>query len=181
MFLGQKSNAAFAAVNMLQRIEHTWDLDYARKVYPFLQETARFWESYLKLEGGRYVITRDASGEVGDGGSENCAGVPATVNEMLLQAHQGKIRVFPVWPRERPASFGRLRAPGAFLISGEIREGEIRPVEIESERGRTCRLVNPWPGRPVVLKTAGGGEQRLSGDLLEWPTRAGERYTLEPR
>jgi hypothetical protein len=97
---------------------------------------------------------------------------------MLLQGHHGKIRVFPVWPRNQPASFGRLRAPGAFLVSGEIRNGEIGPVEIESERGRTCRLVNPWPGRSVVLRRSVGGEERLSGELLEWSTLAGEHDTL---
>jgi len=343
MFLGQKSNAAFAAVNMLQRIEHTWDLDYARRVYPFLQETARFWESYLKLEDGRYVITRDASGEVGDGGSdrnnclslglvrnlfqgmlevsrelgvdadrrprwqdildrlsgfptvevdgirrlrgadagpaasrigpsrintrvefmgmvwpstvvgfdsepgllkvlqddvrgwsrsewighfngfsmtfpgavrvghdpldvlsklrqqlesfgypnlmvftggggiENCAGVPSTINEMLLQGHRGKLRVFPVWPRDRPASFGRLRAPGAFLVSARIQDGVIGPVDIQSERGRVCRLVNPWPGRSVTLSQAGRGDQVLSGELLEWSTVVGEHTGLRSR
>jgi alpha-L-fucosidase 2 len=341
MFLGQKSNAAFAAVNMLQRIEHTWDLDYARRVYPFLQEVARFWESYLKLEDGRYVITRDASGEVGDGGSdrnnclslglvrnlfrgmlevsgelgldadrrvrwqdildrlspfptvevdgirrlrgaesgpaasrvgpsrnntrlefmgmvwpstvvglesdpallkvlqddvrgwapkewighfngfsmtfpgavrvghdpveilarmreqleacgfpnlmiftggggiENCSGVPATINEMLVQAHQGVLRVFPVWPRDRAASFGRLRTPGAFLVSAELRDGQVGSVVVESERGRRCRLVNPWPGRKVVLRRAGQADELLAGERLEWATKAGERAELE--
>jgi hypothetical protein len=38
MFPGQKSNAAFAAANMFLRFYHTYDLDYARRVYPFLTE-----------------------------------------------------------------------------------------------------------------------------------------------
>lgn len=340
MFLGQKSNAAFAAVNMLQRIEHTWDLGYARRVYPFLQEVARFWESYLQLEGGRYVIARDASGEVGDGGSdrnnclslglvrnlfrgmlevsqelgldadrrgrwqdildrlsafptaevdgvlrlrgaesgpaasrvgptrnntrlefmgmvwpstvvglesdpallkvlqddvrgwahkewighfngfsmtfpgavrvghdpvevlarmreqletcgfpnlmiftggggiENCSGVPATINEMLVQAHRGVLRVFPVWPRDRAASFGRLRTSGAFLVSAELRDGEVARVVVESERGRRCRMVNPWPGRRVILRRAGRADEVLAGERIEWETKVGELAVL---
>lgn len=89
--------------------------------------------------------------------------------------------MFPVWPRERPASFGRLRAPGAFLVSARIEDGMIGPVDILSERGRPCRLVNPWPGRSVTLSRAGRGDQVLSGELLEWATVVGEHTRLSPR
>ena len=340
MFLGQKSNAAFAAVNMVMRIEHTWDEAYARRVYPFLREVADFWESYLKLEGERYVVLNDASGEVGDGGSdrnncltlgllrtffrgmmtaselvgsdgerrekwmdilgrlsdfptvevdgvrrirgaeagpaaervgpgrnntrlefmgmvwpstviglespkewlqlvrddvagwgesewighfngfsmtfpgavrvghdpedvlrrlrrqleecgfpnlmvftggggiENCSGVPATINEMLVQSHDGVVRVFPCWPVGRPARFGRLRVPGAFLVSSELAGGEVKEVEIESERGRVLRMVNPWVGREVEVERSGGGRERKSGELVELGTVAGERLVM---
>jgi hypothetical protein len=340
MFLGQKSNAAFAAANMLMRFDHTLDLDYARKVRPFLLEVAEFWEDYLKLENGRYVITGDALGEVGDGGSdknnclslglvrmlfqgllsmtrelgtdterharwqeildrlsdfptsvvdgirrvrgaesgpaasrigplreasriefmgmvwpsrviglgsdpaflqvlrddvrgwpdrewinhfngfsqtfpgavrvghdpadilvklrqqlsvggfpnlmvfaggggiENCSGVPATVNEMLLQGHQGVLRVFPVWPRERPARFGRLRAPGAFLVSSDLRDREIQSILIESERGGICLLENPWPGRGVEVVRPGQPAGRIAGERLRLETRPGDTLSL---
>lgn len=342
MFLGQKSNAAFAAANMLMRFDHTRDTVYARRVYPFLREVAAFWEDYLRLENGRYVITRDASGEVGDGGSdrnnclslglvrmffqglidisvalhedahrriqwrdiverlsdfptvtvegvrrirgaesgpaadrvgplrnntrvefmgmvwpsrvlglesdpamlqvlrddvrgwpesewighfngfsitfpaavrvghdpedilkklrkqltsfglpnlmifgggggiENCAGVPATINEMLLQSHGGVLRVFPVWPRELPARFGRLRAPGAFLVSSELRDGTVASLLIESEQGGDCVLRNPWPGQKLRLNRNGQPSERLSGERLLLPTRPGERITVQP-
>ena len=65
MFLGQKSNALFGAMNMMLRYEYTHDLDYLRKVYPYLSAVAEFWEDYLVLEGGRYVIHDDSLGEVG--------------------------------------------------------------------------------------------------------------------
>lgn len=340
MFLGQKSNAAFAAANMLMRFDHTLDLDYARKVRPFLLEVAEFWEDYLKLENGRYVITGDALGEVGDGGSdknnclslglvrmlfqgllsltrelgtdaerharwqdilehlsdfptsvvdgirrvrgaesgpaasrigplreasriefmgmvwpsrviglgsdpaflqvlrddvrgwpdrewinhfngfsqtfpgavrvghdpadilaklrqqlsvggfpnlmvfaggggiENCSGVPATVNEMLLQGHQGVLRVFPVWPRDRPARFGRLRAPGAFLVSSELRGREVQSILVESERGGLCLLENPWPGRAVEVVRSGQPAERIAGERLRLETRPGDTLTL---
>lgn len=50
LFLGQRSNAAYAAVNMAQRWYTTYDLSYARKVYPFIRDVALFWEDYLKFE-----------------------------------------------------------------------------------------------------------------------------------
>ena len=95
MFLGQKSNAAFASVNMLMRFYHTYDADSARRVHPFLIEVANFWEDYLRLENRRYVITRDASGEVGDGGNDrnNCLSlglVRMLFQGMLLQTHGGR-------------------------------------------------------------------------------------------
>jgi hypothetical protein len=115
----------------------------------------------------------------GGGGIENCSGVPATINEMLVQGHQGMLRLFPVWPRDRAASFVRLRTPGAFLVSAELREGQVGSVVVESERGRRCRLVNPWPGRKVVLKREGQADVELGGERLEWATKAGERAELE--
>ncbi len=342
MFLGQKSNAAFAAANMLLRFDLTRDREYARRVYPFLLEVANFWEDYLRWENGHYVIANDASGEVGDGGSdrnnclslglvrmffqgmlelsqdldsdaarrskwqnildhlsdfptavvdgvrqirgaesgpaagrvgpqrnntriefmgmvwpsrvvglesdpamlqvlrddvrgwadsewighfngfsmtfpgavrvghdptdiltklrrqltvstfpnlmifgggggiENCSGVPATINEMLLQGHAGVLRVFPVWARDRPARFGRLRAPGAFLVSSELREGEVKSLTLESEAGRDCTLRNPWPGREVGLTRDGRRAENLPGELLRFSTRVGERLSLSP-
>ena len=309
MFLGQKSNAAFAAANMFLRFRHTYDLDYARRVYPFLIEVANFWEDYLKLENGRYVITKDASGEVGDGGSdknnclslglvrmffdgmlevsrelgadadrrarwqhildhlsdfptamvdgvrrirgaeagpaasrvgpkrentprrihghglavrrvgaglrssacsrfcrttcaagqsangsttsmasvrlspgqcawamiprdilaklrqqltvgsfpnlmvfgggggiENCSGVPATINEMLLQTHAGVMRIFPVWPRERPARFGRLRDAWARFWSA-ANCATARSGRCSSKARRAASVSCRIPGR----------------------------------
>lgn len=340
MFLGQKSNGAFAAANMLMRFDHTRDLAYARRVYPVLIEVANFWEDFLKLENGRYVIRGDALGEVGDGGSdmnnclslglvrmlfkgmldvsgelgvdasrrakwqdilarlspfptvmvdgvrrvrgaeagpasqrigplrdnsrvefsgmvwptgviglgsdpellelvrqdargwpdrewlnhfngfsqtfpgaarighdpveilsrlrrqlevgglpnllvfaggggiENCSTVPATINEMLLQTHEGVMRVFPVWPRERPASFGRLRTHGALLVSGALRDGRIQPIRIESEFATECVVQNPWPGKPTDLQRGRGVSEKLNGDRLRFTMAPGESVVL---
>ena len=65
MFLGQKSDAVFASVNMLLRYYYTYDTGYAKKIYPFLLEVANFWEDYLKFENGRFVSYDDNVGEVG--------------------------------------------------------------------------------------------------------------------
>lgn len=355
LFLGQKSNAAFCTSNMFMRFYLTYDLDYARKVYPFLSEVANFWEDYLKWEPfdpaadrpkgwenrkGRYIISGDSLGERGDGigdtnntlslglvkmlfkgmldvsaelgvdadrrgkwqyildhlsdfpttvvdgvhwlrnaeagpsareagpnrggsrvsftglvwpscvlglssdpatlemlrndargwpesdwinhyngfsqtftqavrvghdprdvlaklhkqidvagfpnlmifggggGIENCSGVPATINEMLLQSHEGVMRLFPVWPKDRPARFGRLRTAGAFLVSGELRDGLVQPVLVESEKGRECVLQNPWPGQTALLHRNGRAAEKLAGQLLRFRTGAGERIVV---
>jgi alpha-L-fucosidase 2 len=63
-FLGQKINAVFSVGNMLMRFYSTYDVAYARKVYPYMLECADFWEDYLKFEDGRYVIRMDHYNEV---------------------------------------------------------------------------------------------------------------------
>ncbi len=86
LFLGQRSDAAFSAVNIAQRWYTTYDLAYAKKVYPFVHDVAIFWEDYLKFEptprelieatknlpdglrqpaDGRYVIYNDGANEGG--------------------------------------------------------------------------------------------------------------------
>jgi hypothetical protein len=65
MFLGQKSNAIFAAMNMILRYHYTYDQEYISKVYPYLVSVADFWENYLKFEKNRYVIYDDSYWEVG--------------------------------------------------------------------------------------------------------------------
>lgn len=80
------------------------------------------------------------------GGLETC-GAAAAINEMLLQSHDGILRIFPVWPAERAASFTNLRARGAFLVSASLIAGCVDTIQVTSERGGTLRIDNPWRGR----------------------------------
>lgn len=74
LFFGQKINAAHCAVNLFLHFYHTWDLDYAVRTYPYLKEVAEFWEDWLELRDGRYVIPHDHTGEYYDDyeGYTNC-------------------------------------------------------------------------------------------------------------
>jgi len=60
LFFGQKSNAAYGVVNMTMRWRLTYDIDYARTVYPYVREVVDFWEDALTFEGGRYVVHGDS-------------------------------------------------------------------------------------------------------------------------
>lgn len=51
--------------NMFQRFYHTYDREYALKVYPFIREVADFWDDYLKYENGQYSCYNDNFWEVG--------------------------------------------------------------------------------------------------------------------
>jgi hypothetical protein len=116
----------------------------------------------------------------GGGGIEQCCCVPGGINEMLLQTHEGVMRLFPVWPKNRPARFGRLRTHGAFLVSSELQDGEVKSLVIESEKGRECKLLNPWPGRSLALRRNEQEAETLSGEIIRFKTQATERITIEP-
>ncbi len=66
--LMQKSNSSYSCVPLAFRWYATYDLDYARQAYPFVRDTALFWENWLKFETNRYVIYKDA---VHEGSGDN--------------------------------------------------------------------------------------------------------------
>lgn len=70
LFFGQKSNAAYCAVNFSQAFYRTYDQQFARRVYPLIKAVAVFWQHYVKKEGDRYVIGNDAIHE-GTTGNKN--------------------------------------------------------------------------------------------------------------
>jgi hypothetical protein len=326
MFWGQKSNASYAVLNLSMQFYRTWDIEFARKVYPFVRASAIFWEKYLVYEDGQYNDYNDAihEGSIGDKnpilslglikrtmrtatdmsellgedagsrekwmhihdriapfpvqelngktvfrlteegmswadgntlgiqhiypceqigldsdpallqiaystmqeksrwidgngsnsffpaavrigynpdtilhhlnryvehtfpngfqldnphGIENFSTVPNTVNEMLCTGHQGVVRLFPVWPRDRDASFHQIRVEGAFLVSAKLKNGEICDVTVFSEQGRELNLLNPWEGHKIKIKGS-NGEYSYEGERIRIRTEKGESYRL---
>ncbi len=72
-YMKQKSGTLFACVDCVMRWRYTRNLAYARKVYPLLSGTARFWDHYLQLKNGVYVDANDAPDEGRDGNAVNPA------------------------------------------------------------------------------------------------------------
>lgn len=106
------------------------------------------------------------------------------VNEMLLQSHEGKIRVFPAIPSRFDAAF-TLWAEGAFRVSSAIDSlGNIPFVEIKSLAGRDCHVQNPWGDAPVCVVDEAGHAVRVKTDrsrVLSFATKAGKSYILEKK
>ena len=113
-------------------------------------------------------------------GIENCSVVPNTINMMLCMGHGNVLRVFGVWPRDRDARFENIRTCGAFLVSSELANRRVRFVRIHSERGRTCVLVNPWPGKAVAVYRDGKAAGTLRGERLKFATSPGQEILLGP-
>ena len=113
-------------------------------------------------------------------GVENCSILPNTINEMLCMSHRGVLRLFPVWPKDQDAQFTNLRAWGAFLVSAEIRDGEVQSVKIISEKGRQCIVQNPWPSLDVVVTRKSGLVEVIAGKRVAFATQQNEVIHLAP-
>ncbi len=103
----------------------------------------------------------------------------AAVQEMLLQSHDGTIRVFPAVPASwADASFETLRARGAFLVSARRRGGRTVEVRILAEKGGDLRLENPFAGDFAEDSPTGASRLRRAGDRLEAGLRPGDILLL---
>jgi alpha-L-fucosidase 2 len=73
-----------------------------------------------------------------------------------------------------------LRTVGAFLVSAQIKAGEITGVKITSEKGGTCTLANPWPKKRITVLRNGKTSERLEGENITFQTKIGETITIKP-
>ena len=115
-------------------------------------------------------------------GLETRSILEATINEMLLQSHRDKIRVFPAVPYDWASRF-KLHAQGGFVVTSERADGEVKYVAIKSMKGQTCRLVNPWEGGEKVYVRAVSSDQLVleisNASELTFKTVPGELYIVE--
>ncbi len=116
----------------------------------------------------------------GGGGIENLNTVPSTIDEMLLQSFQGKLRLFADWPMDTDARFGDLRAYGAFLVSSDVRSNVVQYVRIVSEAGGSFSLVSPWPTATLHAYRNGADAGTLAGAEVSMPTSAGDVILIGP-
>ena len=102
-------------------------------------------------------------------------GGTAGIAEMLLQSHEGCLRILPALPTAwKNGQVRGLMARGAFVVDIRWENGHASQVELLSKAGGICRIAcpgigNAWFSGPVIEK---------SGDLLAFDTRPGESYTI---
>ena len=115
----------------------------------------------------------------GGHGTESVANLEY-INAAMLQSQEGFLRLFPAWPKEE-AKFVRLRAQGAFLVSGKMIKGEVSDIEVFSEKGNECTVLNPWPGKVVSLADSRNKKVNYStdGDKIKFSTNPSESYTIK--
>lgn len=83
------------------------------------------------------------------------AGATLAVNDLLMQSHEGFVRLFPAgWPEGESASFTTLRAEGAFLVSAGTTGGGVPtvPVSITSLVGGNCSVGLPRGWTTIVVE-----------------------------
>ena len=109
--------------------------------------------------------------------------LPAVLNECMLQSYSGTLRIFPNTQGLGRAGFGNLRAAGAFLISASYDGKSVASLSLLSEKGAPVKLENPWPGRQLKVTSVGQKEPvavSMQGRVVQFSTRPGERYRIEP-
>jgi hypothetical protein len=102
---------------------------------------------------------------------------------MMMQSYEGVVRIFPNWNPKKDASFEKLRAYGAFLVSSSLRKGKIENVIILSEKGNPVTLQNPWKERDskVFVTEASSGspvEFIQKNSKITFKTEAGKKYLI---
>ena len=112
------------------------------------------------------------------GGIEHLTTVPATINEMLMQSYEGVIRLFPCWKKSSDASFENLRADGAFLVSAELKDGNVTSLKIKSLMGRKCTVQ--CDGIKSVINKADNKEipYKRNGNTVSFETQKDAEYIL---
>merc|ERR1712070_278838 len=100
---------------------------------------------------------------------------------MLLQSHEGLLRLFPTVPPGHAATF-RLRAVDGFIVSAKLSvKGVISDVSISAPSAVTaagskvafpqyCRLLNPW----------GDADVSVNGDMFRPSKDEVVRFPVEP-
>jgi hypothetical protein len=107
--------------------------------------------------------------------------------EMLLNSRSGQIHLFPAVAPSAEVAFRNFQARGGFLVSACKDAQRVYNVEIAARRTLPCQLMNPWPGRPVVVHEVGQAEpvavqlDQRNGECLVFAAVATHKYQVEPK
>jgi len=147
----------------------------ADRDYPVLREFLNRWRLPNGLFRGMSQNQYHYQGAMSE-----CLGIQGPMSEMLLQSWEGVIRVFPAWPTDLDASFRDLRARGAFLVSSDFKDGQVQYIEIKSEHGGTCYVLNPWNKRTLNITHNGVALKTEVDERLAIATEKNDLIVIKP-
>lgn len=107
-------------------------------------------------------------------------GATAAISEMLVQSHEGFLRLLPALPQEwKSGEFKGVCARGGFELDFAWEEGKLARATVLSKVGEVCRLQ---VGGRVSVRTAGKAVpvKELPDGVVEFPTEKGNSYQVEP-
>ncbi len=124
-----------------------------------------FTPSTMYLEGAPVIETPFSAAE--------------SIHNMLLDSHNGILRVFPAVPGAwKNAAFHNLRAEGAFLVSAKRMDGKTKFVRIKSLAGEKCFLKTDL-ARPIHFTGPSSvALHELKNGIIELNLKAGEEVAL---
>jgi hypothetical protein len=109
---------------------------------------------------------------------ESMSVLATAMNESMLQSYDGTLRIFPAFPADKNGRF-TLHAQGGFVVSSEIRSGEVQWICIKSLLGNVCKLDLPWD-QAVVLSDQKKTGQTINRGKPEIKTKVNEVILLLP-
>ena len=109
---------------------------------------------------------------------ESMSVLATAMNESLLQSYDGILRIFPAFPANKNGRF-TLYAEGGFVVSSEIKSGEVQWICIKSLFGNPCKLELPWT-KAVLHSNLKRGKQQITGNISTIKTKAGEVIMILP-
>lgn len=105
--------------------------------------------------------------------------------ETLLNSRSGRMYLFPAVPPNEPLAFRNFQARGGFLVSAARDSQRVYFLEVQSRRNNICRIMNPWPGKAVVVRLFGKKKpvkvkvDKSNGECLVFSTVAGVKYSIQ--
>jgi len=105
-------------------------------------------------------------------------GGTAGIAEMLLQSHNGEIKLLPALPTAWPeGSVKGLRARGGFEVEMMWKDGQLKKASILSLAGKVCSIRHEGD---LKIKSSGAKLVVESPEptLFQFETQAGETYTV---
>lgn len=109
-------------------------------------------------------------------------GTMAGVAEMLLQSHDGAIKILPALPKAwNTGHFDGLVARGNFVISAKWTDGKATELSILSRSGGECRIAYSSIGKAIITDSSGNEVKvtRDGNDQIHFASAVGETYTFK--
>ncbi len=113
-------------------------------------------------------------------GLETLGHFTAGLQEMLIQSHEGAIRIFPAVPADWEGAFTLLAAGGFLVSSRRDAHQAVDDIDILSQRGGPCVVLNPWHGPAEVWANGQPVATTTDGDRISFATIAQQRYRIAP-
>jgi len=105
-------------------------------------------------------------------------GGTAGITEMLLQSHDGLLRLLPALPRAWANGYvSGLKARGGFIVDMLWQNGKLTNGKINSLAGKRCRLYSE---RPIMVTSGIDSIATYHGahSVYEFDTKPGKTYTV---
>lgn len=101
--------------------------------------------------------------------------------ERLCNSRSGTIHFFPCVPGNFDVAFKDFQARGGFLVTSELKSGMVTYARIRARRDGDCKVMNPWPGKNMIVSELPGRNPVLfkkDGERYSFSTKTGREYKL---